>query len=60
MSRIIKDLGWWENPTVKLRQAFPQKYTTRLFEATKRFTENFSSQIWNVILMIKNQPSLLL
>jgi len=35
-------------------------FTWNKFDTTKGFTENFSCQIWNIILVIKNRPFLLL
>ena len=35
-------------------------YKIFIFDTTKGFTENFSCQIWNIILVIKNRPFLLL
>ena len=37
-----------------------QSNNMRLVDTTKGFTENFSCQIWNIILVIKNRPFLLL
>ena len=36
------------------------RFQYSLFDTTKGFTENFSCQIWNIILVIKNRPFLLL